>query len=521
MASRAIPLLVLFSLAPVAALPAPRPEVGFWQIVNAPGPMLFIESSGDTLLAVLADVEPSGNPRWQIAAGPFSAQGFRASLMEAERGSCLTCAPLPTQLRDAGVELRLEFVTPVRGFMRIGSEGVQEIERADLGGSYREPRVFAGRGLAPALLPEPLGSWIVFALEWRGGLPRWFSDRIDFGGAAILGDPPQGFAAAGHGTLDRAWWPLVLPDPDPPVHYRYRFGCQERPGGASCELFRESDATPLTTVFRDLSPLRFGTVSVDFAGLSLPPAFAMLRMPPRIALPEAGFWLDPERPGSGWLIDRAGENLAVLEVGFDSLSRPSWWLATGKLDQSGLFRAARTRPPPATAEGETLSLGFSSVRAARLAIDGAGDRHLQRFAFGSGYSDLALLQDGQVFHLPRFEGRYALLPLRESAEGHIDFADWPRLIRIGPARSEGGERVWTLFWEDGPSGAREAGTLRCPLPAESACELAYESSPPWGTYVGAQPPTLTVRVRLGPADLGRNQAIAREAGIVLIRLSEG
>lgn len=81
--------------------------------------------------------------------------------------------------------------------------------------------------------------------------------------------------------------------------------------------------------------------------------------------------------------------------------------------------------------------------------------------------------------------------------------------------------MWTLFWEDGPSGPREAGTLRCPLPAESACELAYESSPPWGTYVGAQPPTFTVRARLEPQDLGRNHAIAREAGIVLIRLSEG
>lgn len=516
MVRRSTTLGALLALVVPAAVAAPRPETGFWHIPGSPGSLLFIEASGDTLVAVLADTGPQGAPRWQIAAGTLSAQGFRAALLEAERGSCLACAPLPPVLRDTGAELGLEFVTPVRAFLRIGGGAVQEIERADLGGLFREPRVFAGRGLTPALLPEPAGAWVVFGLEWRGGLPRWFADRVEFGVAAVLGQPPQGIEAWGNGTLDRAWWPLVLPDPDPPVRYRYRFGCHERPGGATCELLRESDATPLTTVLRDLSPLRFGSVSADLSGLPLPPGFAMLRMPTRVAAPEGGFWLDPERPGTGWLIDRAGENLAVLEVGFDASSRPSWWLATGKLDRHGTLRATRIRPPPASAEGEALSLRFASLRAARLESPGA-DRRLQRFAFGSGYSDLAFVEDGQTHYLPDPAGVFALLPLREAGEGSIVLADWPRLVRIAAGRREGGARIWTVFWEDGPNGPRAAGSLRCPPPTGTGCELEYESSPPWGTYVGAQPPATLVRARLAAADLGRSQLLALEAGIVLLR----
>ncbi len=511
---------LLFLLGAPAVRPAPLPETGFWQDAGGSQRILFLEASGDTLVVVLAEAGAEATPRWFIASGTLGAAGFRATLLEAERGGCLACPPTPTVLRDTGSELSLELLTPVRGFLRIGGGPVREIERANLAGAYREPRVFAGRGLAPALLPEPAGAWIVFGLEWRGGLPRWFSDRVDFAAASLVGDPPLGIEAQGSGRHDRAWWPLVLPDPDPPVHYRYRFACSELPGGASCQLLRESDATPLTTVLRDLSPLRFASGSVDLAGLSLPPGLAMLRMPRRFALPESGFWIDPERPGTGWLIEATGEDIVVLELGFDPLARPSWWLARGKPGRDGVLSTMRTRPPPAAANGEPLTLVFSSLRTARLQPAGL-NRRLQRFAFGSGYTDLILPEDGQPIHLPSFPGGYALLPLRENADGSLELADWPRLARIGSGRLEDGARIFPLSWEDGPGGQpREAGVLRCPAATGVGCELEYEAAPPWGTYVGAQPPTVTVRTRLAPGDLGTSRLQDRTAGLVLLRLPD-
>lgn len=510
---------LLFLLDVLAARAAPLPETGFWQGVGGSQRILFLEASGDTLVAVLAEAGAEGTPRWFIASGTLGPAGFRAALLEAERGGCLACPPTPTVLRDTGSELYLEMLTPVRGFLRIGGGPLQEIERANLAGAYREPRVFAGRGLTPALLPEPAGAWIVFGLEWRGGWPRWFSDRVDFAAASLVGDPPHGIEAQGNGRHDRAWWPLVLPDPNPPVHYRYYFACSERPGGASCQLLRGSDATPLTTVLRDLSPLRFTTGSVDLAGLTLPPGFAMLRMPQRFALPESGFWIDPERPGTGWLIEGAGEDLVVLEVGFDALARPSWWLARGKLGRDGAVSGMRHRPPPAAANGEPLTLVFSSLRTARLQPADL-NRRLQRFAFGSGYTDLILFEDGQPLHLPSFPGGYALLPLRENIDRSLDLADWPRLARLGTGRLEHGARIFPLSWEDGSGEPREAGVLRCPAANGAGCELVYEASPPSGTYVGAQPPIVTVRAWLAPGDLSTSRLEARTAGLVLLRLPD-
>lgn len=498
------------------ACSAPIPETGLWRDPRGEGPLVYLEASGDTLIAVLASLRPDGSARWWLASGSYGAHGLRAPLLEAERGSCYGCSPTPIVLRETGSELSVEMVTSVRGFLRIGGSEVREIERVDVGGVYREPRVFAGRGLAPALLPEPAGSWLVFGLEWRGAFfPRWFSDVVDFADASILGDPPLGIDALGQGRHDRAWWPLVLPDPDPPRHYRYQLTCRDQPGGATCTLLRESEETPPTTVFRDVSPLRFGSVITDLSGIALPPGFAMLRMPTRLEAPESGVWLDPERPGTGWLIDRVGENIAVLEVGFDADGRPSWWLAAAKLSADGTLRAERRRPFASSTGGE-LELAFTSLRTGRFEPGGV-NRPLQRFAFGSGYSDQLLSQDQQLYHLPELTGRYALVPLRESAEGTLALADWPRLLRLGPGRRAGAISIWPMAWEDGLNGPRAAGALRC---SATGCELEYESSAPWGTYVGAQPPTVMVRASFAPADLGKSQLFSRASRIMLLRLPE-
>ncbi|MDW8479265.1 MAG: hypothetical protein RML12_04720 [Xanthomonadales bacterium] len=277
----------LFALAFAVAKGAPaiEPETGLWWRAASPEWMLFLDRSGRDVVAVVIDRDAAGAPRWRLASGALSGAGFSAPLLAFRNGSCLTCPHRPPEVLATGLVLSFEAVSPVRGFLRIGDGPVEQVERLAFAGSHRGPRLLAGRGLDPALLPDPAGAWVVAGLEWRFGLPRWYGDLVLFAAPAVAED---GFGAEGEGRIDRPRWSFAGPDPDPPKPYRYRFGCRAQPGGALCDLVRWSEETPAETVFRWLSPLDFGTQAARLPLAALPPGVALHRLPTPAARPRAG-----------------------------------------------------------------------------------------------------------------------------------------------------------------------------------------------------------------------------------------
>ncbi|HRQ65623.1 MAG TPA: hypothetical protein PKZ76_12315, partial [Xanthomonadaceae bacterium] len=367
--------LLLLSLGLPVAASTSRPVSGFWFIADAPGTGYFFDVAGDTVVLAVATYEADGRADWRLASGAMVDGVFEASLIGFSDGACPSCpyrAPMPSGVED---QIRVEFVTTTRAWMRINDGSQTLIRRFEFGGGWLPLAMNAGRGLGPVLAPALAGTWAIAGPN---------------GHASGLFDVGVGLAE----LPNLSYWGVISPTSAGSPGSAWGVECLNAAGGAECDLMlRQGPSAPLQLVTRvpliEISP---DTVA------SLPPSglqgsMAMHRLPAASHSPEIGFWFDPDASGSGWFIDRVNDTLVVKQASYDTEGRAEWRLAIGELEgdrfeaplilfHDGPCFHCGYREPGGVDDGTVLELVFRNNRQLELEVDGVS-RRLIRFEFGS------------------------------------------------------------------------------------------------------------------------------------------
>lgn len=135
------------------------------------------------------------------------------------------------------------------------------------------------------------------------------------------------------------------------------------------------------------------------------------------ANPAEGFWYDPERPGTGFSLERRGALLAVTGYDFiDDGGSSRWRLAvaplsgtewTATLQEFGggsCLGCEPYEPIEAGGSGSAIQLSFDSARSALLQVDDQPPRRFVTVPFGSPYAAAAFAPPD--LPLPDLRGRW-------------------------------------------------------------------------------------------------------------------
>jgi len=133
--------------------------------------------------------------------------------------------------------------------------------------------------------------------------------------------------------------------------------------------------------------------------------------------PAEGFWYDPERPGSGFSLDRRGDVVVLTAYDFESPGGDARWrnavapLVDAALDArlesfegGNCLGCAETIPAQALEGGSVLHLEFDSARSALLQVDDAPPRPFISVPYGHAYVDAPF--DTAGVPLPDLRGRW-------------------------------------------------------------------------------------------------------------------
>jgi hypothetical protein len=441
-----IALLVLAAMLPIAVAANAIPVSGFWYPAGSPGIGIFIDRVADRLVVSVAGYAEDGQPQWMLASGPMASGVFEAPLLVFGDGACPGCPYRPPVVDGDDSLIRIEFVHSSRAWVRIDDAPPQLISRFEFGGGWLPESFDGGEDAGPVILPSVTGRWAI------AGPGEKASGFFDFPDLMIDAQDP-GIAFAWSAPFDR-------PQP-PPTADVWGLVCRDQESGSVCEfLVAKPDSTFLTLVaepaLADVAPQSIeGLPAVGF-----PEAVAARRLPQAdAALPEIGFWFDPQASGSGWFIDRVNDTLVVMQASYDGDGRAEWRLASGVLDEQGRFDAPLLifrngtctgcdyRTPIADDDGSRLVLEFANDRQAHLEVNGAA-LELIRFEFGGAWLDRHSVAAPALPQIawPDLGGMW-LLAL-SGREGGDAAGPKPRIVRLSEdAIADESSRSWTVFIE--------------------------------------------------------------------------
>ncbi|MCB1582603.1 MAG: hypothetical protein KDI92_06015 [Xanthomonadales bacterium] len=142
-------------------------------------------------------------------------------------------------------------------------------------------------------------------------------------------------------------------------------------------------------------------------------------------IPADGFWRTTDDPeiGSGLLITTQGDTTLVSVFSYDEQGKNSWYIASGQVDQNGLFEAdlyqtqngsniVASNPQSASAvnTGERIKIQFSGNQMGELTVGDSVNKSIQTFHFGleSWQTEHQTLPDGTFYTLPVLDGIWVL-----------------------------------------------------------------------------------------------------------------
>ncbi len=112
------------------------------------------------------------------------------------------------------------------------------------------------------------------------------------------------------------------------------------------------------------------------------------------AIPETGWWWNPEEPGRGFNIERQGDLVFIAAFIYENDGEPIWYTSIGSINESGFLSSELTRFD----DGQCPSCEFSAPIPAK-AFD-------VQFSFNSGRSGTVII-DGNIIPIERFNFGYS------------------------------------------------------------------------------------------------------------------
>ncbi|HRQ66305.1 MAG TPA: hypothetical protein PKZ76_15825 [Xanthomonadaceae bacterium] len=439
-----IVLMAMATVFPLAVAANPMPVSGFWYPAGSPGTGIFIDRVADTLVVSVAGYAQDGQPKWMLASGSVVSGVFEAPLLVFGDGACPGCPYRPPVVDGDDSLIRMEFVHSSRAWMRIDDAPLQLISRFEFGGGWLADFFAGGDNAGPVFLPSVAGRWAI------AGPGEEASGFFDFPDLVIDAEDPS-IAAA---------WSVPFDQPQPaPMTDIWGLVCRDEESGSGCQFII---AKPSTTFFTLVAEPALADVAPQgihgLPAVGFPEAVAARRLPlEAAALPEIGFWFDPQAAGSGWFIDRVNDTLVVMQASYDTDGHAEWRLASGTLDEHGRFDAPLLlfrdgtcngcdyRTPVVDDDGSRLALEFVNDRQAHLEVNGA-TLELIRFEFGGARLDRHSFAAPALPEIawPDLGGMWLLaLTRREGGTGPE-----PGIVRLSEDAVAGeSSRSWTVFVE--------------------------------------------------------------------------
>ncbi|MCX7554737.1 hypothetical protein OS175_12720 [Marinicella sp. S1101] len=376
----AILLLAFFNLAHSALKPAD----GFWRSTDDPdiGSGFVLLTQGDITLLSVYTYSAEGQPKWYIAAGQVDENGlFSAELRENMNGSyILSENPQSAEFSADFRQLEIYFEGSETARFSIDGSENKSMQPLTFGHAFwptEHHNLYDGSSYS---VPDPVGNWAFGQLTGQESfILSLAADASTSEGVFI-----QRTYTSTHGSS--AGWVLSCP---------YQFLPNTLPAAQSfCVLDRSVDELPSLKVdFAELGNeamvLKTDQDDNPFLGKRINYGNTLK--------PSDGHWRAEDDPevGSGLVMTTQGDITVVVIYSYDEQGLPSWEIASGSFDASGLFqttlRSASGGSPiesdskvtaAFTAVEKSLTIQLLGTELATFSIDGSAPKHIQTINFG-------------------------------------------------------------------------------------------------------------------------------------------
>lgn len=384
--------------------PQPYPAMGIWFDPEQPGTGFMFEVQNGTLVGYYSLYDGAGQPIWYLLAGnlelePESGEGWvlETDLERYEGGACLSCPFQSPVVGTPGGEIRLTF--PHRGEGRFQIDhGPERPLKPFLHGV---PAFYPFMPESDALVPDLEGQWVLAMTEERS--VDYLNPINPTRDHALVQLSRQTDVPSTELSYQVQRLPPQGASPDTEIEDFGVLRCERTELACRLEIDHPSYSgiIPLTTIGHDrlvyFNPDgHFGQAyRLTHSLQETPEADA-----PKVPLPEPGIWFDPALPGTGFMFEVQGRQLAGYYFVYHPDGNPLWYLIVGTLEsgdsieggwkleaeleryENGACLNCPYQPAHLAGTDGLIQMEFSGRNQGRFRIDGNDWQSLHAFTYG-------------------------------------------------------------------------------------------------------------------------------------------
>lgn len=464
------------------------PAEGQWFNRSEPGSGLTIERQGDILAVTVYTYDEDGLPIWGQATGSYQGgEIFEAPLLAFQGGSPLESSSFSSAEVGNQRNIRLRFFGDVYASLSIDGSEPQPIVPLQFGWHPQGVNIVSPFEEVNYLIPDIDAAWYLVPRDFESD----YAIRFEGNGVSLFLDPiPEHHPLEGiipafkyaTGELTNFDCDTTARTPELPDACRMpaqdAVSMEGKPGrymfpvsGIDWHVwrgrlyFREPGDPVSREEFSEPQPLSRQFV-VNRLGISAYEVFdGDFESPGHSFAPSDGMWWNPDRPGSGLVLEMKESVLAVTLFTYDANGDPIWYLASGNMETPRRFSGeilefGEGKPiasrdvahfQPEIVNSREIAIDFHSANFATVAIGNGESFEIQAINFGHQSSPRVQLRrgDGSLADrtFPDLTGYWAFAALNPEVDRTVSLMIAPPVNQQGsfhfPAvdRSDGEYRV--------------------------------------------------------------------------------